>query len=347
MSTRRVTRAKNATQHPGIPDITPKKKHRTAAEVAAERQSQLDAKEEKERTKRASIKHIAKYEKKQADQDVVTDATPQAVPSKPKPKPIPSKRKAVVAPPAVEDMPRPIPRKKKVIVHTSAVEDNGFLLDAEMDDVVADSSTFNPDPTQPSDTMASDLDTDGSDSAMPSSPPRKKMKVSGKKAGKVTKSSVRDAIKAVQQTHMSEKSKAADRKKTAPHSTISLHTNDSNDPDDSDPDDDAMVVDQPSMKASKKATSKKSARSVPAARLNNDPDEPITNPPLERQPSQEGEGEEKEEKEKEKKGGRRKEKEKEEKEKGEGEGEERRKEKEKEKEKEEEGEGKKEKEGSK
>ncbi|KAG2110398.1 uncharacterized protein F5147DRAFT_652007 [Suillus discolor] len=79
MSTRRVTRAKNATQHPGIPDITPKKKHRTAEEVAAELQSKLDAKEEKERTKRAGIKRVAKYEKKQADQDVVTDATPKCV----------------------------------------------------------------------------------------------------------------------------------------------------------------------------------------------------------------------------------------------------------------------------
>ncbi|KAG2082021.1 uncharacterized protein F5147DRAFT_783441 [Suillus discolor] len=294
MSTRRVTRAKNATQHPGIPDIMPKKKHRTAEEVAAELQSKLDAKEEKERTKRAGIKRVAKYEKKQADQDVVTDATPRAAQPKPKPKPkpIPSKRKAVVAPPAVKEdtppsdaemsdaraapsvpKPRPIPRKQKAIVHTPAVEDNGFLSDAEMHDAAVDSSAFNPDPTQPSDTTASDLDADGSDSAMPSSPSRKKTKVSGKKAGKVTKTSVRDAIKAVQQTHMSGKSKAADRKKTAPCSTISLHTDDS---DESDilvvkatskkapskqpaavqPDDNAMVVDQPSTMASKKAISK-------------------------------------------------------------------------------------------
>lgn len=225
MSTRRVTRAKNATQHPGIPDITPKKKRRTAEEVAAERQSKLDAKEEKERTKRASIKRVAKYEKNQADQDVVTDATPRAAP--PKPKPIPSKRKAVVAPPATKKKvtppatkkvtppsdaemsdaqaapsvprprPKPIPRKQKVIVQTPAAEDNGFLSDAEMDDVAAemddaaaDSSAFNPDPTQHSGTVTSDIDADGSDSAMPSSPPRKKTKVSGKKAGKVTKSSV-------------------------------------------------------------------------------------------------------------------------------------------------------------
>ncbi|KAG2110497.1 hypothetical protein DEU56DRAFT_920176 [Suillus clintonianus] len=326
MSTRRVTRAKNATQHPGIPDITPKKKRRTAEEVAAERQSKLDAKEEKERTKRASIKRVAKYEKNQADQDVVTDATPRA--ALPKPKPIPSKRKAVVAPPATKKKvtppsdaemsdaraapsvprprPKPIPRKQKVIVQTPAAEDNGFLSDAEMDDAAADSSAFNPDPTQHSGTVTSDIDADGSDSAMPSSPPRKKTKVSGKKAGKVTKSSVRDAIKAVQQTHMSGKSKAADRKKTAPHSTISLNSDDSNDSDDSDilvvdatpkkapskqpasvqQDDDAMVVDRPSTKASKKATSKKSAQSVPAARLNNDSDEPITSHPPGRQPPQ-------------------------------------------------------------
>ncbi|KAG2114135.1 hypothetical protein DEU56DRAFT_919634 [Suillus clintonianus] len=172
MSTRRVTCAKNATQHPGIPDITPKKKRRTAEEVAAERQSKLDAKEEKERTKRASIKCVAKYEKNQADQDVVTDATPRA--ALPKPKPIPSKRKAVVAPPATKKKvtppsdaemsdaraapsvprprPKPIPRKQKVIVQTPAAEDNGFLSDAEMDDAAADSSAFNPDPTQHSGT---------------------------------------------------------------------------------------------------------------------------------------------------------------------------------------------------
>ncbi|KAG1859496.1 hypothetical protein C8R48DRAFT_774836 [Suillus tomentosus] len=71
---------------------TRRKKHHTAEEVAAERQSKLDAKEEKEHTKRAGIKCVAKYEKKQADQDVVTDATPRAAQPKPKPKPIPSKR---------------------------------------------------------------------------------------------------------------------------------------------------------------------------------------------------------------------------------------------------------------
>jgi hypothetical protein len=49
MSTRCVTRTKNATQHPGFVDAVPKKKCRTAAEVAAERQAKLDAKEEKER----------------------------------------------------------------------------------------------------------------------------------------------------------------------------------------------------------------------------------------------------------------------------------------------------------
>ncbi|KAG2048437.1 hypothetical protein BDR06DRAFT_976008 [Suillus hirtellus] len=234
-----------------IPDITPKKKHCTAKEVAAEHQSKLDAKKEKERTKRAGIKCVARYEKKQADQDVVTDATPRAVQPKPKPKLVPSKRKAVVAPPAVKEdtppsdaemsdaraapsvpKPRPIPHKQKAIVHTPAVEDNGFLSDAEMHDAAVDSSAFNPDPTQPLDTTASDLDADGSDSAMPSSLPRKKMK-----------------------THMSGKSKAADRKKTAPCSTISLHTDDSDDLDDSD-ESDILVV---------KATLKKAPSKQPAA----------------------------------------------------------------------------------
>ncbi|KAG1733263.1 hypothetical protein EDB19DRAFT_1911616 [Suillus lakei] len=220
--------AKNATQHPGIPDITPKKKHCTAAEVAAECQAKLDAKEEKEHIKKASIKRIANYEKKQADQGVVNNAMPWAPPSKSDPKPI--KKNAIVAPPAVEDdmsisdaemsdilvapsklkpipipikkkaivvppavknntslsdaemsdvwvapsvpKPRPIPHKKKVIVDAPAVEDNEFLSDAEMDDVAADSSAFNPYLTQPSDMMASDSHADGSDSAMPSSPPR-------------------------------------------------------------------------------------------------------------------------------------------------------------------------------
>ncbi|KAG1837629.1 hypothetical protein DFJ58DRAFT_734231 [Suillus subalutaceus] len=328
MSSRRVTHAKNATQHLGILDITPKKKHHTAAEVAAERQAKLDAKQEKERTKKASIKRVATYEKKQADQDVVSKATPRAAPSKLKSKPIPGKKKAIVAPPAVEEdtslsdakmsdapvapsVPRPrlkpIPRKKKVVVDAPAAEDNGFLSDAEMDDAAADSSTFKPDLTQASNTMTLDSHADGSDSAVPLSLPREKAKISRKKAGKVSKSSVRDAIKAVQQANTSEKSKYADTKKTTPCSAISLHTDDSDDSDDSDvlvldptpkkasrqkpaavqPDDNAMIVDQPSMKTSAKATSKKSAKSVPAAHLDDDLHEPmITNPPPEKQPSQ-------------------------------------------------------------
>ncbi|KAG1873109.1 hypothetical protein F4604DRAFT_1681174 [Suillus subluteus] len=211
MSSQRVTRAKNATQHPGILDITPKKKHRTAAEVAAERQAKLDAKQEKECTKKASIKHIATYEKKQADQDVVSEAMPRAAPSKLKSKPIPGKKKAIVAPPAVEEdtslsdakmsdalvapsvprpRPKPIPHKKKVVIDAPAAEDDGFLSDAEMDDAAADSSPFKPDLTQASDTMTSDSHADGYDSAVPLLPPRKKVKMSWKKAGKVSKSSV-------------------------------------------------------------------------------------------------------------------------------------------------------------
>ncbi|KAG2123980.1 uncharacterized protein EDB93DRAFT_1258974 [Suillus bovinus] len=233
------------------------KKHHTAEEVAAERQSKLDAKEEKERTKRASIKHVAQYEKNQADQDVMTNATPCAAP--PKPKPIPSKRKAVVAPPAT--------KKAKAKANPLQTEDGAA---AEMDDAAADSSAFNPDPTQHSGMVTSDIDTDGSDSEMLSSPPRKKTKVSGKKAGKMTKSS----------------SKAADRKKAAPHSTISLNSDDSNDSDDSD----ILVVDATPKKAPSKQPASvqpdDDAMSIPAAHLNNNLDEPITSHPPGRQPSQ-------------------------------------------------------------
>ncbi|KAG2337301.1 hypothetical protein BDR05DRAFT_895480, partial [Suillus weaverae] len=73
MSTRHVTHTKNATQHPGLVDVVPKKKRRTAAEVAAERQAKLDAKEEKECAKGAGIKCVAEYEKKQAEKDASTD----------------------------------------------------------------------------------------------------------------------------------------------------------------------------------------------------------------------------------------------------------------------------------
>ncbi|KAG2336780.1 hypothetical protein BDR05DRAFT_953114 [Suillus weaverae] len=211
MSSRHVTRAKNAMQHLGVLDITPKKKHHTAAEVAAEHQAKLEAKQEKECTKKASIKHVATYEKKQADQDVVSKAMPRAVPSKLKSKPILGKKKAIVVPPAVEEVtslsdakmsdapvapsvpkPRlkPIPHKKKVVIDAPTAEDDGFLLDAEMDDAAADSSPFKPDLTQASDTMTSDSHADGSDSTVPLSLPRKKAKISRKKAGKVSKSSV-------------------------------------------------------------------------------------------------------------------------------------------------------------
>ncbi|KAG1812061.1 uncharacterized protein BJ212DRAFT_1483252 [Suillus subaureus] len=56
MSTCHITCTKNATQHPGLVDMVLKKKHHTAAEVAAERQAKLDAKEEKEHAKGARIK---------------------------------------------------------------------------------------------------------------------------------------------------------------------------------------------------------------------------------------------------------------------------------------------------
>ncbi|KAG2094830.1 uncharacterized protein F5147DRAFT_778857 [Suillus discolor] len=112
-----VTRTKNATQHPGLVDAVPKKKRRTAAEVAAERQAKLDAKEEKERAKGAGIKRVAEYEKKQAEKDASTDATPRA---------------AVL--PKSKPRPKPIPKKTRAKSPTLPPEDDRFISDVEMDD---------------------------------------------------------------------------------------------------------------------------------------------------------------------------------------------------------------------
>ncbi|KAG1796928.1 uncharacterized protein HD556DRAFT_1441103 [Suillus plorans] len=76
MSTRRATRAKNAAQHPGLLDLTPKRKCRMKAEVAADRQAKLEVKKEKERANDAGIKRVADYEKNQADNNALADATP-------------------------------------------------------------------------------------------------------------------------------------------------------------------------------------------------------------------------------------------------------------------------------
>jgi hypothetical protein len=93
-----TTRAKNAQQRPGLVDLDKKKTCRTAAEVAAERKLKVDAKKEKEHTKRAGIQRVAQYEKSQADQDAA-EATPHAMPI-PKSKSIPrSKKKACAEPP--------------------------------------------------------------------------------------------------------------------------------------------------------------------------------------------------------------------------------------------------------
>ncbi|KAG1844763.1 hypothetical protein C8R48DRAFT_678368 [Suillus tomentosus] len=218
MSTRRVTRTKNATQRPGLVDAVPKKKRRTAAEVAAERQAKLDAKEEKERAKGAGIKRVAEYEKKQAEKDASTDATPRAAvlpKSKPRPKPIPKKTRA--------KSPTPPP------------EDDGFISDVEMDDAAIDTSTYNPDPSQASETT--DTRMDGSElSETPTSPPKKKARIDKREGKKVPaeKTKVRDAIKAAQLEEANEQETRKKRKTAQPPSTISI---------DSDTESDVLAID--------------------------------------------------------------------------------------------------------
>jgi hypothetical protein len=53
-----TSRARNATQHPGLIVEQDKKKRRTKEEVQAECQAKEDAKEEKARTKAVGIKHV-------------------------------------------------------------------------------------------------------------------------------------------------------------------------------------------------------------------------------------------------------------------------------------------------
>ncbi|KAG1871595.1 hypothetical protein F4604DRAFT_1681411 [Suillus subluteus] len=197
MSTCCVTRTKNATQWPGLVDMVPKKKCRTAAEVAAECQAKLDAKEEKERAKGAGIKRVTEYEKKQADKNKQT-RTPLPK-SKPHPRPIPKKTHAKPSPPP---------------------EDDGFISDVEMEDTV--SSTFNPDPSQASETTNSHME--GLKlSETPTSPPKKKARVDKWEGRKVPaeKLKVREAIKAAQLEEVNEQEKRK-RKIARPPSTISI-----------------------------------------------------------------------------------------------------------------------------
>ncbi|KAG2335812.1 hypothetical protein BDR05DRAFT_953807 [Suillus weaverae] len=218
MSTRRVTCTKNATQCPGLVDVVPKKKHCTAAEVAAECQAKLDAKEEKERAKGAGIKRVAEYEKKQAEKDASTDATLRAavlLKSKPRPKPIPKTTRA--------KSPTPPP------------EDDRFISDVEMDDAAIDTSTYNPDPSQASETT--DTHMDGSElSETPTSPPKKKARIDKWEGKKVPaeKTKVQDAIKAAQLEEANEQETRKKRKTAQPPSTISI---------DSDTESNVLVID--------------------------------------------------------------------------------------------------------
>ncbi|KAG1824696.1 uncharacterized protein BJ212DRAFT_1475989 [Suillus subaureus] len=194
---------KNATQHPGLIDVVLKKKCHTAAEVAAKHQAKLDAKEEKECAKGARIKCVADHEKKQADKDMSTNATPQAV-ALPKSKPCP----------------RPIP-KKTCAKPSLPPKDNGFISDVEMKDAI--SSTFNPDPSQASETTDSHME--GLElSETPMSPPKKKARIDKWEGRKVPaeKLKVWDAIKVVQLEEANEQEKRKKRKIAQPPSTISI-----------------------------------------------------------------------------------------------------------------------------
>ena len=180
-----TTRAKNAHQHPGLVDLDNKRTRRTAAEVAAEHKLKVDAKNEKERTKRAGIQRVAKYEKSQAEQDAA-EATPRAMPI-PKSKSIPrSKKKAYAEPPPSDSDSGAVP------------SDIGAVpSDIEMDD--EGSSAFKPD-VQMSD-LTSEPDEGEPYSEALLSPPRKRAKVVLEKARKAKASKakpVRDAIRDVE-----------------------------------------------------------------------------------------------------------------------------------------------------
>ena len=228
-----TTCAKNTHQHPGLVDVDKKKTCRTAAEVAAECKLKVDAKNEKEHTKRAGIKHVAKYEKGQADQDAA-EATPCAMPM-PKSKSIAcSKKKARADTPrsdsdggvvpsdvemadhdSAEVTPRAMPMlksksitrsKKKAHADTPRSDSDGGAvpLDVEMSDL-----TSGPEEGEP-------------DSEAPSSPPRKKAKVGLKKAGKAKASKAKPVRDAIRDVKVSEPNRMVwDRKLTHSRMTLS------------------------------------------------------------------------------------------------------------------------------
>jgi hypothetical protein len=104
-----------------------------------------------------------------------------------------------------------------------------------MDDAAIDTSTYNPDPSQASETT--DTRMDGSElSETPTSPPKKKARIDKQEGKKVLaeKTKVRDAIKAAQLEEANEQETRKKRKTAQPPSTISI---------DSDTESNVLVID--------------------------------------------------------------------------------------------------------
>jgi hypothetical protein len=165
MSTNRVTtRSKNATQHPGL--IDQKQLRRTNDEVAALREAKEEAKNEKERTKKRGIKRVAAFEKQQADDDTM-EQTPKAV-----------------------IKPRPLVRTRS---YADVLRGDDVDMVSVSDKDARPNTVFKVAHIGDGQTTESD----GMETAVEQAPPKKKMKVS-KTERKGKSLSLRDAIKAVQ-----------------------------------------------------------------------------------------------------------------------------------------------------
>jgi len=181
MSTNRLmTRSRNAAQHPGL--LIPKQARRSSDEVAAERKAKEDAKKEKERTKKVGIKRVAAFEKKQADDDAM-EQTPKVV-TKPRPL-VRTRSYADVLRASCDDM------------YMDKVDEQSAEPDSAFEVAIVEDG-------QGQTTESAD------ETAVEQARPRKKAKTN-KKGGKARAPTVRDAIKAVQETA----EKTHKRKKTA------------------------------------------------------------------------------------------------------------------------------------
>jgi hypothetical protein len=161
---RLLTRTTNSSQHPGL--LVPKQTRRSSEVVAAERKAKEEAKKEKERTKTSGIKRVAAFEKNQAADDAM-EQTPKVV-TKPKP---------LVRTRSYADVLRA--NDVDMVEGQSAEPDSAFEV-ANVED-------------------GQTTESDGMETAVEQAPPRKKMKINTKaKKGKAP--SVRDAVKAIQDT---------------------------------------------------------------------------------------------------------------------------------------------------